>query len=87
MELPLLAEAGELQQEAHRVIGLVQTGQALHGAHCVQTLGGGGAVVNKEHNSSSMYSIQQNGELRLQKCRAAVFLSVFKCLLYSAPLI
>lgn len=38
VELPLLAEVGELQQEPDRVIGLVQTGQALDRAHRVQTL-------------------------------------------------
>lgn len=41
MELPLLAETGELQQEADGVVGLVQTGQTLHGPHGVQTLSGG----------------------------------------------
>lgn len=32
VELPLSAEAGELQQEADGVVGLVQAGQTLHSA-------------------------------------------------------
>lgn len=38
MELPLLAETGQLQQEADGVVGLVQAGQTLHRPHGVQTL-------------------------------------------------
>lgn len=38
VKLPLLAEARELQQETDRVIGLIQTRQALHCSHCIQTL-------------------------------------------------
>ena len=38
VELPLFAEAGELQEEAHGVVGLVQTHQTLHRTHRVQTL-------------------------------------------------
>lgn len=38
VKLPLFAEAGELQQEADCVIGLVQTGQALHRSDRIQTL-------------------------------------------------
>lgn len=40
VELPLFAEAGELQQEADCVIGFVQTGQALHRSDRIQTLSG-----------------------------------------------
>lgn len=44
VKLPLLTEAGELQQEADGVVGLVQTGQTLDGSDGVQALrtGGGG---------------------------------------------
>jgi len=40
VELPLLTEAGELQQEADRVVRLVQTREALHRPHRIQTLSG-----------------------------------------------
>lgn len=42
VKLPLLTEAGELQQEANCVVGLVQTGQALHCSYCIQALRGRG---------------------------------------------
>lgn len=38
VELPLLAEVRELEQEAHRVIGLIQTRQRLNRPHRIQTL-------------------------------------------------
>lgn len=38
VKLPLLTEAGELQQEANGVVGLIQTRQTLHGSYCIQTL-------------------------------------------------
>lgn len=38
VKLPLLTEAGKLQQEADCVVRLVQTRQTLHCPHCVQTL-------------------------------------------------
>lgn len=40
VEMPLLHEAGELQNEAHRVVGLLQARQTLHRPHCIQALGG-----------------------------------------------
>lgn len=40
VKLPLLTEARELQQETDRVVRLVQTRQALHRSHGVQTLSG-----------------------------------------------
>lgn len=47
VELPLLAEVGELEQEAHRVIRLIQTRQRLNRPHRVQTL---------QHTTTSMSS-------------------------------
>lgn len=38
VELPLLTEAGELQQEADGVVSLVQTRQTLNRSHCVEAL-------------------------------------------------
>lgn len=38
VKLPLLTETGQLEEETNRVIRLVQAGQALNGAHGVQTL-------------------------------------------------
>lgn len=38
VELPLLTEAGQLQQKAHRVVSLVQTNQTLDRPHRIQTL-------------------------------------------------
>lgn len=55
MELPLLAETGQLQQEADGVVGLVQAGQTLHRPHGVQTLeqeGGLGESSEKMHLKS-----------------------------------
>jgi hypothetical protein len=38
MELPLLTEAGQLQQEAHCVVSLIQTHQTLDRPHRIQAL-------------------------------------------------
>ncbi len=38
VEVPLFTEVRELEQEAHRVIGLIQTRQRLNRPHRVQTL-------------------------------------------------
>lgn len=40
VEMPLLHEAGELQNEAHRVVCLLQARQTLHRPHRVEALGG-----------------------------------------------
>lgn len=38
VELPLLTEPGQLQQEAHCVVSLIQTHQTLDRPHRIQTL-------------------------------------------------
>lgn len=40
VEVPLLPEAGELQEEAHSVVRLLQARQTLHRPHSVEALGG-----------------------------------------------
>lgn len=40
VEVPFLHEVGELQNEAHRVVSLLQAGQALHRPHRTEALGG-----------------------------------------------
>lgn len=39
VEVPLLHEAGQLQDEAHRVVSLLQAGQTLHRPDCTEALG------------------------------------------------
>lgn len=68
VELPLLTEAGELQQETDRVIRLVQTRQALHCSHCIQTLSRrekvnmkiSNTIVNKKNNNIHITSTVVN---------------------------
>lgn len=56
VEVPLLPEAGELQEEAHSVVRLLQARQTLHRPHSVEALGGDtgkGGVTQPCHRKGS----------------------------------
>ncbi len=58
VEVPLFTEVRELEQEAHRVIGLIQTRQRLNRPHRVQTLqhttsSGSSHTLTAEHNGTT----------------------------------